>query len=222
MDARNLGGSGSAGNAIGSSNFNMGNPLGGLSQFLQGLLIDQSVPYKESAKEYSRNINQGVNVLNPFYDRGVGAGENYEDKLNKMKDSPGYINDLIRQYQESPYTQFLKQQGQRYLTNAGSASGLTGSSALQKAGLDYMNQISQSGLNDWLSRVLGVDKDYLSGISDIYGKGYSSGQNISNLYGQSAQDLANLKYNQEAGNLKNSGNLLSGFLDFGSSLLGLL
>ncbi len=188
------------------------NSAKGLGSILTGLFQDQAAPYEKAANTYRGYLDQGAATLNPFVRQGNQAGQQYSNQLNQMQNPSQFLNNLIGQYQESPYNQFLKNQGQRMLTNQASAGGLRGSTPYQQAGLDYSNKISQSGLNDWLTNVLGLNTKYLGGQADLYGKGLGAASALSGLYGQAGSDLGRLAYGQEYGRQGNIGNITGGIL----------
>lgn len=193
---------------------------GGFSQLLSGLFNDQSAPFKKAEGAYNENLGIASNFMNPFRRRGLYAGRDYQNKLNEMNDPSEFLNKLIGNYQESDYTRFLKDQGQRAITNAASAGGTIGSTPYQQAGLDYNNQISQQGLNDWLSKALGLNTEYLAGQSDIYGKGLGAAGVQSGLYGNAASDLAKLAYGEEYGSQSNTSNIIGGLLQMLGAFTG--
>lgn len=186
------------------------NAKNGIGQFLGGAFGNSGAPYEKASDEYQNWMNKGIGAYNPYYNAGVGAIGNYQNALNNMQNPSDFINNLIGQYKESPYTQFMQKQGQRSINNAASASGMLGSTPYQQAGIDYSQQVAGQGLNDWLSNVLGANNTYLTGQGNLMNQGFGAAQGIGNMYGNAASNLGQAAYGQKAAEQQDRSNMWSG------------
>lgn len=151
---------------------------------MQGIFGHSNSPYDKAGKTYKEYLDKSTNAFNTF-----------RDILDREKDPSAFVNKLMGDYQESPWAKNLQTNARRAAINAGSASGLTGSTPL-------MNQISQNASNissedqqNWLKNVLGVNSEYLSGSSHI-------ADELSKLFGGAGEYLGGTAYGSE--NAKNS------------------
>ena len=185
---------------------------GGLGSFLGGLFGNSGKPYQKGMDEYNKWMQKGEGALNPFLQAGQGAIGNYQDWLKGMQDPSGFINNLMGQYQESPYTHFLQQQANRAGINAGAAGGLTGSSALAQQMQQNAGNISQQGMNDWLSNVLGINTQYGQGQGNLISGGLSAGNSLANMFQNAGDWMGQGAYNKQAGKNADFNNMFGGGL----------
>src|SRR6185295_2293555 len=108
--------------------------LSGLGGLFGGLFGHSDRPYEQAGQQYQKYGDLANNAQNPFYQAGTQATGNYQDWLQAQKNPSEFVNNLMGQYQESPYAQYQQQQAQRAGTNMASANGLSGSTPLA----DYM------------------------------------------------------------------------------------
>ena len=176
----------------------------GLGGFLGGLFGDSGKPYEE----YQKWGQQGVDAQKPFYNAGVGAVGNYQDWLNTQKDPSGFINSLMKNYNQSPYNTFLQKQAQNAGTNAASASGLIGSTPFLQQSQQNAANIGQQGMQDWLSQVLGINTQYGQGQQNLIQGGQNSANSLGTLYNQ----MGEAGYGKEAGKHQDFWNTIGGGL----------
>lgn len=186
------------------------NASGALNQILGGLLGNSGAPYQAAGNEYQNWMNKGIGAYNPYYNAGVDSIGKYQNALNGMSNPSQFINNLMNQYQQSPYNRYLQNQGQRAVNNAASASGLLGSTPYQQQGIQTSQNIAQQGMNDWLNQVLGINTQYLGGEQNLMNQGFNAAQGIGGLYGQGAQYLGDAAYGQQAGENQDRANLWGG------------
>jgi hypothetical protein len=183
---------------------------GGLGQFFGGLFGHSDRPYKNAMDEYNKWMQKGEGAWNPFLQAGQGAIGDYQNWLKGMQNPGDFVNNLMGQYQESPYTHYLQQQSQRAGTNMGSASGLSGSSALAQQMQQNAGNIAQQGLDSWLKDALGINQMYGQGQGNLM----QGGQNAANALGGMYQNAGNFMgagaYNQQAGRQNDFGNMMNG------------
>jgi len=164
--------------------------LGGLV----GGLFGGKDPYKDASKQYEKYANQAASYQNPFYQAGTGALPQYQNYLQGMSDPSAFINNLMGGYQASPYSQYMQDQSIKAAQNAASASGLSGSSAMNQAIQQNAANISSQDMNQWLQNVLGINTQYGAGLGGLVGMGQGSANNLSNIYNSLGQNLAQGSY----------------------------
>lgn len=190
----------------------------GLGGLLGGLFVNSSKPYDKAMEEYQRWMNQAQGVQQPYLDAGKKGLGNYQDWLGGMKDPSQFINNLMQNYQQSPYTSYLQQQAQNAGINAGSASGLTGSSALAQQMQQNAGNIAQQGMDSWLQNVLGINSQYGQGQQNLMTGGQNAANSLTNMYNQMGQQMGQAAYGQQAGKNQDLWNMIGGGL---SALTGL-
>ncbi len=192
---------------------------GGIGGILSGLFDDSSAPYKAASKVYDqyRSSNQGL--LNPFYQNGINAIPQYQQWLQGQQNPSQFINNLMGQYQESPWAHYQQQQGLRAAQNMGSASGLTGSTPLMQQAQQNAENISSQDIQNWLGRVLGINTQYGQGIGNMIASGQNAGNSLVNMNTEFAKALAEAKYGQKAGENQDRSNMWGGLINAGLAFL---
>lgn len=196
--------------AFGFSPFQQSMAMGGVGGLLGGLFGDSGAPYDAAMDQYQKYANQAQATQSPFLQAGQGAIPQFQDWLNQQKDPSGFINKLMGQYQESPYTKFLQQQSMRGGQNAASASGLMGSTPFAEQMQQNAGNIAQGGMNDWLKNVLGINTQYGAGQQSLMQGGQNSANALTNMYGQLGQNMGEAAYGKEAGGQNDMWNMLGG------------
>lgn len=201
---------------------------GGIGGFLSGLFDNSGSPYKSASKIYDqyRSMNQGL--LNPFYQNGINAIPQYQQWLQSQQDPSHFINNLMNQYQESPWAHYLQQQTLRSGLNAASAggggegnpggAGLGSTPFLQQAQQNAAN-ISSGDIQNWLGRVLGINSQYGQGVGNMVTSGQNAGNSLVNMNTEFARALAEAKYGQKAGENQDRSNMWGGLINTGLALL---
>jgi hypothetical protein len=215
---QNAGASATGDSGFGGINWGgMAGPIGGI---LGGLFGNAGQPYQDAMNQYGQFAGQSVGAQQPYYQAGVNGLGQYQNWLNSQKDPSAYINGLMGQYQESPYAKYLTDQAQKAGMNSASASGLTGSTPFAQQMAQTANGISSGDLNNWLSQVLGINKQYGQGVANQVGWGQNAANQISSTYNQEGQDMAQAAKDQaSAQNNQNSG-FWGGILGIGGDILG--
>lgn len=204
----------------GGGGFNWGGAVGPISGILGGLFGNAGQPYQDAMNQYSQYANQAIGAQQPFYNAGTSAIPQYQNWLNSQKDAPGYVNSLMGQYKESPYAQYLQQQAMRAGTNAASASGLTGSTPFAQQMAQTSEGISSGDLNNWLSQVLGINKQYGQGLGQQVGWGQGAANQISGTYNQLGQDMAQAQADKDKAQQNQQSGFWGGLLGLGADLFG--
>ncbi len=191
--------------AFDSSMFGSG--LGGL---LGGMFGNSGKPYDKAMEQYQKFMQMGQGVQQPYLDAGKQGLGNYQEWLQGQKDPSGFINNLMGQYQQSPYTSYLQQQAQNAGINAGSANGTMGSSALAQQMQQNAGNIAQQGMDSWLQNVLGINTQYGQGQKNLVDTGQNSANSLMNMYNQMSQQMGDAAYGKEAGKQNDWWNMLGG------------
>src|ERR1700722_6720338 len=123
---------------------------GGVGSLLSGLFNDSGAPYGAAMDQYQKFIDQAKQTQQPFYNAGTQAIPQYQDYLSKMQNPSGFVNNLMGQYQESPYAHQQQLQSQRAAQNFGSANGLSGSTPLMQQAQQNASNISSGDMNQWI------------------------------------------------------------------------
>lgn len=191
--------------AFDSSMFGSG--LGGL---LGGMFGNSGKPYDKAMEQYQKFMQMGQGVQQPYLDAGKQGLGNYQEWLQGQKDPGGFINKMMGQYQDSPYTSYLQQQAQNAGINAGSANGTMGSSALAQQMQQNAGNIAQQGMDSWLQNALGINSQYGQGQKDLMQGGQNSANSLMNMYNQMSQQMGDAAYGKEAGKQSDWWNMLGG------------
>lgn len=188
----------------------------GLGGLLGGLFGDSGKPYDAAMRQYQQYGQQATNEQQPYSQAGKQGLSDYQNWLNGQKDPSGFINNLMGQYQESPYAKYLQQQSLNTGQNAASASGLMGSTPMMQQLQQNSNNIASQDQNQWLQNVLGINTQYGEGQNNLRQGGQQAANSLSNLYNQQGQQMGEQTYNKEASRQNSNANMWGGL----GSLLG--
>ena len=191
--------------AFDSSMFGSG--LGGL---LGGMFGNSGKPYDKAMEEYQKYMQMGQGVQQPYLDAGKEGLGNYQEWLKGQKDPGGFINNLMGQYQQSPYNSYLQGQAQNAGINAGSANGTMGSSALMQQMQQNAGNISQQGMDSWLQNALGINSQYGQGQPNLMQGGQGAANSLMNMYSNMGNKMGDAAYGKEAGKQNDWWNMLGG------------
>lgn len=192
---------------------------GGLGSLLGGMFGNSGAPYGAAMDQYTKYLNQAKQTQNPFYQAGTAAIPQYQGWLDTMKNPSGFINTLMNQYQESPWAKYQQQQAVRAAQNLGSASGLTGSTALQQQAQQNAANISSADMQNWLQNVLGINTQFGAGTGNLVGAGQASANALTNLLGEYGKMFGEQAYNKEAAENNDFWNMIGGGVSLASMLL---
>jgi hypothetical protein len=201
------------------SKFMSGGGASGLGGIFGGLFGKD--PYKNASKEYERGANQAAGYQNPFFQAGTGALGDFQNYLKGMKDPSEFLNNLMKNYQESDYTKNLKNSAERSGVNAASASGLIGSTPFLKQQQKNAGEIESAGMNDWLSNALGINKQYGSGLEHLTGMGQNAGNRLSDIFSNLGNEKAGTSYGSDMAKNKQMQDFFSGLMSLFGSFSGM-
>ncbi len=180
--------------------------------FLGGLFGNTDKPYDKAAQEYQNWINKAQGTQQPYYNAGTGAIGDYQTWLQGQQNPSGFINNLMGQYQESPYAHYLQQQSMNAGQNAASASGLMGSTPFMQQMQQNASNISSQDMNQWLQNVLGINTQYGQGQQNLMTGGQNAANALTNMYGTAGQNLGSNTFNKEQTKQNNLWNTIGGGL----------
>lgn len=188
-----------------------GNLFGsGLGSMLGGLFGHSDRPYDKAMEEYSKYSALARQQQQPFVNAGREAIPRYQEWLQGQEDPTAFINNLMGDYQESPYANYLQQQSMRSGQNAASASGLSGSTPLFQQLQQNSNNISSADMGQWLQNVLGINNQYGQGQQNLITGGQGAANNLSDLYSNLGSQLGEQAYNREGSKQNSFWNTLGG------------
>jgi hypothetical protein len=185
-----------------------------LATLISGLIGGSGSPYDAAADKYRQRSKEAQDVERPFYNEGRRSLGDYRGYLDRMKDPEAFINKLMGDYSMSPYAQNLQKQAMRGATNAASASGLVGSTPFMNASAKASGDIASQDQERWLQDVLGVNKEYGSGLQFSIGSGQNSANSIAKLLEELGIQEGQAAYGSAAGDQLDWNNILSGGLSF--------
>ncbi len=191
----------------------------GMGGLFGGLFGGSHKPYKNAQKEYQKWLQQAQAQQQPWIQAGQGALGDYQGWLKGQQDPSGFVNNLMQNYQQSPYIANLQRDAQNAGINAASASGLTGSTPFAQQLQQNATNISQQGMNDWLQNVLGINTQYGQGQQNLMQMGQNSANALSGMYGQAAPNMAQLQYNRKAGQQQDMWNSIGGLAQIAAMFL---
>jgi len=183
---------------------------GGLSSLLSGLFTDPSKAYGQAQNAYTPYIQAAYGGLQPYQQLGQQAMAPYQQALGQMSNPGQFLNSLMSQYQPSQYSQYLQDQVGKAGVNAASASGLIGSTPFLQQQQQNAGNIASGDMQNWLSQALGLNTQYLGGLSGLINTGLSGSQDLANVFMKGGGDMAGLAYGKEAGDQSRTGNLFGG------------
>lgn len=157
---------------------------------------DSGAPYDAAMEQYKKYGQQAQETQQPYLDAGKGAIPDYQNWLKTQQDPSGFINHLMTQYQQSPYSQYLQQQSMLAGQNAGSASGMTGSTPLMLQMQQNAGNISSQDMQKWLAEVLGINTNYGQGQQNLMQAGQNSANSLTNMYGDMGNKMGEQSYNK--------------------------
>lgn len=187
--------------------------LGGLGQVGKGMFGNSGKPYDEAGKQYQDWTNKAATLNSPYYNAGTGAIPEYQQWLQGQKDPSKFINSLMGNYQSSPYAQNLQKNAMLAGQNFASANGLSGSTPMMEQMQQNAGNIANADMSQWLQNVLGINTQYGQGQQNMVNMGQNATNSLTNLYGQTGNNMANASYGKEAGKQQDSNDFWGGILN---------
>jgi hypothetical protein len=182
----------------------------GLGGLFGGLFGHSGRPYDEAQRQYQEWGDKGAGVQQPYQNAGTGALSDYQTWLQGQKDPAKFINDQMKNYNESQYAHNLQQQSVNAGQNAASAAGLMGSTPLMQQLQQNAGNITSADQNQWLQNVLGVNTQYGQGQQNLINGGQNAANSLTNLYNNMGQRMGEAAYGKQAGKQQDFWNTLGG------------
>ncbi len=157
-------------------------------------LFGSDKPYKDAMHQYRKYTEQGRQTQQPWLQAGQQAIPQYQNWLQSQQNPSEFINNLMGQYQESPYAQYMQQQSMNSGQNAASASGLMGSTPLMQQLQQNAGNIASSDIGSWLQNVLGINTQYGQGQQNLMQGGQNSANALSGMYQNAGQNMGQAAY----------------------------
>jgi hypothetical protein len=209
---------GGGGGAMGGLGGTLGNMFGGLFGMGQKNPSDAAMGY----------YNQVPGTLKPYYDPYINAGHGALNTLqgqyqNLLGDPGALMNKLSSGYKASPGYQYNVDEATRGANQAAAAGGMVGSPAEQAQLGKSISGMASQDYNSYLSNVLGLYGQGLSGTQGINQMGYNASNELAQSLANSLMNQGNLAYSGQANqNQSQGGGWGSLFGGMGSLLGGLL
>lgn len=160
--------------------------------------------------DMNRGYKQAEQYLNPYVQGGAQDYQNYRGyvgqqgqnlapfqgagnwQYGQINQSPtDYYNQIMQGYSESPQAKYEQEQSMRAAGAGGSASGMLGSGAFQKALQQNAADISSRDQQRYFGNVMGANQMQMGYLGDLRGR--------QDQYNAMQQYLANLGYGAATG-----------------------
>lgn len=191
----------------------------GLGGVLGGLFGHSGKPYDKAMQQYEKYGQMGQAAQQPYLDAGKGAIGDYQSWLKGQQDPSHFMNNLMGQYQQSPYMAYLQQQAQAAGENSASASGMMGSTPFMQQQQQNAGNIAQQGMDSWLQNVLGINTQYGQGQNNLMQAGQQSANALTNMYGDMGNKMGEAAYGKQAGKSRGIWDAIGGGLGMLGSFL---
>lgn len=186
----------------------------GIGSMINSFLNPQDA-YKDAEDQIQKGWQQAQGYESPFVNQGQAQYGNLMGAEGALLNPAQLENQWTQQYQTSPYAQQMLQQNKAQGLDAASSMGLMGSSGalnnIQVGAGNIVNQDRQQFLNDLMQK-------YMTGVGigqNIYGTGATAAGNLASGALQTGENMAGLKYGEEAAPGQMFGNLLGTGLNLG-------
>lgn len=179
---------------------------------------------KNPADAAMNHLDQVPGQMSPYYQPYMNAGNSALSKLlpelQKLLGNPGEIyNKMASGYKESPgYQQALKA-ALGASSNAAAAGGMLGTPMAQSNAMETAQGFASKDFNNYISSLLGLHSQGLSGLSDINKMGFGANTDFANMLGNLAGQKSQYAFaGQDAMNRSKS----NGWADVFGGLAGML
>lgn len=168
--------------------------------------------YKNAGKEAQKGFNQAQAYQQPFMQQGLDQYGRLNNAAGQLMNPEQLQSQWSQGYEQSPYAKQLLAMNQGNGLDAASQMGLMGSSAalnnIQQGAGGIVAQDRSNYMNDLMNK-------YMQGIGlgqNMYGIGAQAGSNMGNQAMTHGQNMAGLKYGEQAAPGQLFGNILGGGL----------
>jgi hypothetical protein len=176
--------------------------------------------YDTAQQQLDQYYNQGQGYLNPYNQNGQDAYGGYKGAMDKLLNPAALQDEWSKNYKESDLAKQNEAMASQQGLNAAQQMGLSGSSpaiqAIQSGTSGIVAQDRQKYLDDLMQK-------YMTGIGigqDIYGKGASAANSMSQNAMTQGQNSAQTQFNKKNAQGDLFGKLLGGGIGLVGSALG--
>lgn len=198
---------------------------GALGDFLgAGLGMFGMGQYKDPSDSAMPYMNQISGELSKYFSPYINAGNQALPQLqsqygNLMNNPGGFINNMGKQFQQSPGYQWQVGQAEGAANRAAAAGGMLGTPAEQQNISGTVNQMANQDYYNWMNHAMGAYGMGLNGMNSIARMGYGAASGLGEDLASALMSQANLAYagqadknQEEQGGLGGIGGLISGGL----------
>lgn len=163
-----------------------------------GLFSDPTDPMKDANRYLNKIPGIGQQYYNPFIQGGQQAGNTLQGEYGKMLDPTDFINNIMKNYQESAGAQYQQKQLGQGIGATAAAGGYAGTPEHQQEYGQMANGIMSQDMQQYLQNALGVYGGGLSGEQDIYGKGFQASGSLADMLGGLLSSQAGLAFQNDS------------------------
>ena len=167
------------------------------SDYIQSFLHPEEA-YKAAEKPLNRGYEESKGYLQPFQQHGLDQYGRLNDATGDLLHPENLTNKWSQGYETSPYAKQMLSANLNQGNEAASSMGLSGSSAalgnIQQGAGNIMARDRREYLNDLMEK-------YMAGIGlgqNLYGVGANAGNALATNANQHGENLAGLKYGEQA------------------------
>lgn len=185
-------------------------------------LFGKSKNPANSAMPYLNQITpMAEQRLNPYIQRGNESGQRLQGEYQNLTDNPvGFYNDIMGQYTESEGFKNAYDRALRAMQNTSAATGTLGTSADNERIGGLASQLAMAGQRDWLSDILGLYGKGIEGEQGFSDQGYKANEDLTGIMGNALSSKAGLAFQgqQQKNQLQNE--LLRAIISGGAMYAG--
>jgi hypothetical protein len=183
--------------------------------------LDPGRSYEKAGQESEKYYNQAQQHIQPYATWGHGAANPLFGAMEQLLNPSALHNQWMNDYQMSDAAKFAKERAGNEGLWAANAMGMGGSTPALNAIQAGTSRIGAEDQQNYLNQLL---QKYLSGANIAQGI-YSQGANAAGQLGQNAlqqgQNMAQMKYGQEAAPGQMFGQLLGAGANLGGAYMGM-
>lgn len=135
---------------------------------------------KEMGKAYKKASSINDEAYQPYRDAGKSGLDRFKQGIDALSDPKAYYERVLADYKTSPSAQRRLDQGMNLLSTQGAATGFMGSGVLQRALMDYAQQIIGADEQNYFQNIQGINQDYLGGEERLMNQGYNANNSWAN------------------------------------------
>lgn len=191
--------------------------IGAGASFLGGFFDHQN--QKNPADAANPYLNQIPGMLQGAYNPYIQAGQQALPQLQQgygAMMNPNFINNMGKNFQQSPGYQFQLNQALAGGNRAAAAGGYAGTPAEQQNLAGISSGLANQDYYNWLNHSMNAYNTGIQGEQGLYNTGFNASNELANNMGSALESQANLAY---AGQ-QNQNQMNGGWLGAGLGFLG--